>query len=894
MPQPQEYERREDFTDRDGDDTNHAALNDELDAAALSINQLRDNLALIQRDDGALRNGIVTADSLADSAFDAVLGKVAGVAAEANAAADRSTLFATQAEAERQAAEAAKNAAQASQTAAANSATAASNSQTAAANSASAAATSATNSANSATASASSAAASATSATNSANSATASQTARTGSETARDAAIAARDAAQSSQTAAANSATAAAGSATAAASSANAAAASLDDFDDRYLGAKTVEPTVDNDGNPLLTGALYFNLVASEMRVYNGSTWAKVGSSVNGTSARFRYIATAGQTTFTGVDSNGNTLAYDAGFVDVYLNGLRLDPSDYTATTTTSIVLATAASAGDELNIVAFGTFELLNLNAGQVAATDGAGGSLFSTVAGFITRLMSSVGSALIGFIQAGAGAVQRSVQSKLRESVSVKDFGAVGDGVTDDTAAIQAAINSMPAAGGTVFFPNGTYLVNSGIALKTRVTIEGGDRNNTTIKAGAAGITVLGLSGSAYNVRIRHLAVDGNNLAAKGIAILGTSNGSNAHHVIEDVLVSGCTTNNIHLKFIIYGRLVNVYSSHGSPAAPTTSVLLEDMLNTIYEQCVFYNGTTSTVHVLRGSENYFHKTTVYNDVAYPATQLVLIDSGHGNKFEACTFESQGTGNVTNSVSIQDTTTGNCSDHSFIGCRFIGLPATKQRDIAIGVSGAVYKTLIRDCQFIKPSAGETILLTSQAATEISGCVDLVTYDTPTYTNVSVLNNSGNSYFITPRIASTANLITNYVQGTWTPALVAGTSGTITLTSPTNSMSYTRIGNRVFISGQVSVTSVSSPVGDLALTGLPFASVNTNSGRTGVAVFATGLLTTSAHTAVMGSITLNSSQINIRGYNNGSLVATMANNIQAGSVLQISATYEAV
>lgn len=55
--------------------------------------------------------------------------------------------------------------------------------------------------------------------------------------------------------------------------SANNAAASFDSFDDRYLGAKASNPSVDNDGNALLTGALYFNTTVSEMRVYTGSAW---------------------------------------------------------------------------------------------------------------------------------------------------------------------------------------------------------------------------------------------------------------------------------------------------------------------------------------------------------------------------------------------------------------------------------------------------------------------------------------------------------------------------------------------------------------------------------------------------------------------------------------------
>ena len=77
-------------------------------------------------------------------------------------------------------------------------------------------------------------------------------------------------------TAAAGSASAASGSASAAAASAVSAAASYDAFDDRYLGEKASDPTLDNDGNALLTGALYFNTVSNAMKVYTGSAWSAV------------------------------------------------------------------------------------------------------------------------------------------------------------------------------------------------------------------------------------------------------------------------------------------------------------------------------------------------------------------------------------------------------------------------------------------------------------------------------------------------------------------------------------------------------------------------------------------------------------------------------------------
>lgn len=72
------------------------------------------------------------------------------------------------------------------------------------------------------------------------------------------------------------------------------------------------------------------------------------------------------------------------------------------------------------------------------------------------------------VQFLQAGTGAQVRSVQSKLRDVVSVKDFGAVGNGVADDTGAIQSAVNYASTIGADVTFPTGTYCITSGITIK------------------------------------------------------------------------------------------------------------------------------------------------------------------------------------------------------------------------------------------------------------------------------------------------------------------------------------------------------------------------------------------------------------------------------------------
>jgi len=119
----------------------------------------------------------------------------------------------------------------------------------------------------------------------------------------------------------------------------------------------------------LNVGDLYFDTTANELKVYKSSGWAAAGSTVNGTSARFNYTATASQTTFTGADTNGETLAYDAGFADVYLNGVRLSGADITITSGSSVVLATGASAGDILDVVAYGTFSVASIAASSITS---------------------------------------------------------------------------------------------------------------------------------------------------------------------------------------------------------------------------------------------------------------------------------------------------------------------------------------------------------------------------------------------------------------------------------------------------------------------------------------------------------------------------------------------
>ena len=218
---------------------------------------------------------LVDAVSAATSATNAATSATAAASSATSAASSASTATTKASEAATSATNAATSASTASTQAsnASSSASAAATSATNAASSATAAASSATSAASSATTATTKASEASTSATNAASSATAaSSSATTATTKASEAATSATNAA-SSATTATTKASEAATSATAAQTAQAAAEAAADNFDDTYLGAKTSDPSTDNDGDALTAGDLYFNSNTNVLRVYNGSAW---------------------------------------------------------------------------------------------------------------------------------------------------------------------------------------------------------------------------------------------------------------------------------------------------------------------------------------------------------------------------------------------------------------------------------------------------------------------------------------------------------------------------------------------------------------------------------------------------------------------------------------------
>ena len=155
----------------------------------------------------------------------------------------------------------------------------------------------------------------------------------------------------------------------------------------------------------------------------------------------------------------------------------------------------------------------------------------------------VNTVNAASVSFTQAGSTDT-RTVQAKLQESVSVKDFGAVGDGVTDDTVAITNAISNI-ASGGVLEFPFGAYKITSSISqdISGSIILEG---DNSTISYENASHTEYAIrlnDTSGVDIVINNLTIDGTKKANKILEVRNnTSNTTPTNFIANELRVDNC----------------------------------------------------------------------------------------------------------------------------------------------------------------------------------------------------------------------------------------------------------------------------------------------------------------------------------------------------------------
>ena len=218
----------------------------------------------------------------------------------------------------------------------------------------------------------------------------------------------------------------------------------------------------------------------------------------------------------------------------------------------------------------------------------------------------LGSTTANLITYTPAGTGAVDTTVQAKLRETVSVKDFGAVGDGVTDDTAAIQAAIN----VAAKIIVPAGTYKVTNTLALKDNTTFQGDGVGLTIINYGSSAALSDGaiiLLDGADNAYVSDLSMT-HTLSASGVSGIKVI-GASYNVKLERLDVSGFSTNFFldGAEGAVAGKLTrcsvtqccghDTHSGYGIRVQNTDSLLIQD--------CNFYSNTLDGIKLRALNDN-------------------------------------------------------------------------------------------------------------------------------------------------------------------------------------------------------------------------------------------------------------------------------------------------
>ena len=217
----------------------------------------------------------------------------------------------------------------------------------------------------------------------------------------------------------------------------------VNDFANIYLGASSSAPTQDPDGSALDDGDLYFDSTSNQLKVYaSGSGWQNAGSSVNGTSKRYKFTISGTPTTLSGNDDNSESLTYDAGFIDVYKNGVKMvNGADVTVTSGSSIVFASALANGDIVEAIAFGTFNISNVSAGNITS-----GILSTARGGTGLGTLGSAGQALV--VNSGGTALEYANAS----SAEVYGFKKTFTGST-----IYIAVSVQSVSGSNKYFIDG-----------------------------------------------------------------------------------------------------------------------------------------------------------------------------------------------------------------------------------------------------------------------------------------------------------------------------------------------------------------------------------------------------------------------------------------------------
>lgn len=295
-------------------------------------------------------------------------------------------------------------------------------------------------------------------------------------------------------------------------------------------------------------------------------------------------------------------------------------------------------------------------------------------------TGVIGSTNASLVSYTAGFAGAVAQTVQTKLEQYVSVKDFGAVGDGVTDDAAAINAGANALQAlGGGTLGFPRGDYFIDANtITIPKYVEVDAA-ADAVIIQSAAASGTAMVIQGRPFSETVRRPRIHKLPSIQKGSASgqpawnTGTDTSSIGLHI------DGCSDDTFFLRAVAYFYNGVLMDSDFPAPAPNNTLCVNNTVNlgnirNCYKGLWLENGansntfiqgvidvdnawiTSGTTHItLKGAEsntNTFVGTNLegFNNVNLKGVQVESI----ANLFSNCRIEKLAAG------ALQFTSTSN------------------------------------------------------------------------------------------------------------------------------------------------------------------------------------------------------------------------------------------